>query len=68
MMPVTTPVTETVATLVLLLLHVPLLASAKVIVLPTHTLEGPVIAAGSGLTVTLYTSCLLPQEEYPVTV
>ena len=49
------PVEPTVATDVLVLLHVPPVAvSARVMVDPTHTFEGPVIAGttGNGLTVT----------------
>jgi len=53
--PDTIPVEPTVATDVLLLLHVPPVAvSARVIVDPTQTLDDPVIAGtvGNGLTVT----------------
>jgi len=51
--PVTIPPVETVACAVLLLLHVPpLVASDKLMVDPVHTLVGPLIAAGNGLTVT----------------
>ena len=52
--PLTTPVPEpTVASDVLLLLHVPpVVASLKVVVEPIHTLATPVIDAGFGLTVT----------------
>ena len=51
--PVTSPVALlTVATEVLLLLHVPpVVASVNVVVEPTHTADAPLIAAGSGLTV-----------------
>ena len=50
--PVTTPVPEIVALEGLLLLHVPPeVASASVVVKPSHTLAVPVIAAGNGLTV-----------------
>ncbi len=48
----TPPVDVTVATAVLLLLHVPPeVASLNVTVDPTHTFALPVIAAGNGLTV-----------------
>jgi hypothetical protein len=47
--PVTTPVELTVATVVLLLDHVPpVVALANNIVLPTQTALAPVIAAGVG--------------------
>jgi hypothetical protein len=43
----------TVATLVVLLLHMPPpVVLLSVVLLPTHTVDEPVIAAGSGLTVT----------------
>ena len=50
--PVTTPVDElTVATAVLLLLHVPpVVASVNVAVFPTHALMVPPIAAGLAFT------------------
>lgn len=52
--PVTIPVDEpTVAIAVLLLAHVPPPASLRVVVLPAHTVATPVIAPGSGLTVTV---------------
>jgi hypothetical protein len=51
--PVTTPVTETVPTAGVLLLHVPDgLISVNVVVLPAHTAEAPLMAAGEPLTVT----------------
>ena len=52
-MPVTFPVVATtVATAVLLLLHVPLaVASDNIVVVPTHTLLAPDIGAGVALTV-----------------
>lgn len=52
--PVTTPVDEPiVATVTLLLAHVPpVLALLSVVVAPVHTDVVPVIAAGSGFTVT----------------
>jgi len=51
--PVTTPVADpTVATAVLLLLHVPpTVAHARGVETPTHTVAVPVIAAGVALTV-----------------
>ena len=57
--PVDTPVTipvvaPTVAVAVLLLLHVPpVVGSLSVVVAPMHTTAVPVIAAGSGFTVTV---------------
>jgi hypothetical protein len=52
--PVTTPVVSPiVATLVLPLFQVPPPASLSAIVAPIHTAEGPVMAAGNGLTVTV---------------
>jgi hypothetical protein len=51
--PDTTPVPETtVATLVVLLLHVPPPASLSEVVEPTQTEGVPLIADGNGLTVT----------------
>ena len=51
--PETIPIPLTVAKLVLLLLQVPPVdASVKAVVKPAQTLAVPVIAAGSGLTVT----------------
>lgn len=52
--PLTTPVVPSmVATVVLLLLHVPpAVVSVSVVVPPTHTPDAPVIAPGVGLTVT----------------
>ena len=63
--PVTTPVAElTVATEVLELDHVPPeVASVSVIEEPGHTVLLPAIAAGPGVTVTVFTT--LPQ---PLTV
>ena len=52
--PVTTPVPDTEATAVLLLLHVPSgVASLKLVVRPWHTESVPNIAPGSGFTVTI---------------
>jgi hypothetical protein len=49
-MPVTTPVVFIVPTAVLLLLHVPpAVALARDIFPVTHTLDGPVICANSGM-------------------
>jgi hypothetical protein len=54
LIPVTTPVDDTVAFVALLLLHVPPgVASASDIVLPWHTTDEPVIAAGGVPTVTI---------------
>ena len=51
--PVTIPVLPTVATAVLLLLHVPHSdVLLNVVVEPAHTLAVPVIAGAAGLTVT----------------
>ena len=53
MTPVTTPDVELTVAVPLVVLHVPpTVASASGIVAPTHTTDGPVIEAGSGLTVT----------------
>lgn len=53
--PVTTPeLGSIVETDVLLLFHVPpMVPSLNVIVDPSHTVEGPVIAVGNGMTVTV---------------
>ena len=51
--PVTTPVPETVATMVVLLFQVPPPPSLNVVVKPTHTDIVPDIADGSGFTVTI---------------
>ena len=52
--PLTTPVPgATVATVVVLLLHVPPPASLNVVVEPRHTDAVPVIDEGNGLTVTI---------------
>ena len=52
--PVTTPEPEPTVALALLLLHVPLpVASLSVVVRPTQTFIVPVMAAGSGLMVTM---------------
>lgn len=51
--PITSPVEEMVAAPGVLLVHTPpVVASVNVIVEPTHTLDAPEIAAGTGLTVT----------------
>ena len=51
--PFTTPDASTVPTAVVLLLHVPpAVALSRSVVLPVHTVAAPVMAAGSGLTVT----------------
>ena len=52
--PLPVPDRTTVAALVLLLVHEPpVIASLKIIVLPVHTLAGPVMAGGVGSTVTV---------------
>jgi hypothetical protein len=61
--PVTIPVLLTVAIAVLLLLHVPpLVAFDNVIVLPRHTVDGPVMmpALAAGLTVSVAVAWQLP--------
>lgn len=51
--PVTLPVTSPTFTFALFLLHEPpVVGSARVIVAPMQTRDGPAIAAGSGLIVT----------------
>jgi hypothetical protein len=61
--PVTTPVVLMVATAVLLLAHVPpLVAWVSVMLLPTHTLSGPLM--GPGVPATLMVS----DTEQPVAV
>jgi hypothetical protein len=52
-MPDTIPEVPIVATVVILLLHVPPPASARDVVVPAHKMVTPVIADGSGLTVTI---------------
>ena len=54
-MPVVTPAADTVATLVLLLLHIPpVVLLVRAVVLPAHILaDPPVIATGLGFTVTI---------------
>jgi hypothetical protein len=51
--PVTTPVVEpTVPTVTFVLLHVPpVVAFVSVMVEPKHTVDGPAIVSGNGLTV-----------------
>ena len=52
--PVTTPVELTVAMLILLLLHAPpVVTSVNAVDKPTHTVAVPVIAEGSGATVSV---------------
>ncbi len=60
--PVNTPVTALIgATDGMLLDHVPPeTALVKVMELPTHTVDGPPIAAGGGLTVTGWVTKLAP--------
>ena len=58
--PLTTPLVLTVPTAVLLLLHVPpVVALASAVVLPTHTLEVPVIGV-TPFTVTVALTLQLP--------
>jgi hypothetical protein len=58
--PDTIPVAPTVATLVLLLLQLPPgVVLASVIVLPSHTCDGPVIAEGGANTVTVIAAAQL---------
>lgn len=66
--PVTTPVAEpTVASAVLLLHTPPLTVSPRVMVKPTHTLEGPVMTAGVALTVMFFITEQLPSVYEIVT-
>ena len=59
--PVTTPVAEMVAAAVLLLVHAPpAVVFARVIVVPGQTVDGPVIAAGIGLTLTMVVAVQVP--------
>jgi hypothetical protein len=58
-LPITTPPLVTLAFEILLLLHTPPAADAvRIIALPAHTSEGPVIAAAVGFTVTI---CVVKQ-------
>ena len=63
-MPVTSPVVFTVANVVLLLLHTPpLTASVRVMVLPAHTADGPLMVPAdvAGLTVNVVPEADVPQ-------
>ena len=61
--PVTRPVPDTVATVVLLLLHVPpATASVRDMVIPVHRAAGPVTGA-DGLTVIVLLAVQLPPRE-----
>jgi len=52
--PLTTPVVEPMVALgILLLTHIPVIPSIRVVVEPTHTSPVPVIDNGSGFTVTI---------------
>jgi hypothetical protein len=63
--PAMSPVPLTVATPELLLLQVPpVVASATVVLLPAHTAAVPVIADGTGLTVTTLVTLQLVPREY----
>ena len=64
-MPVTIPVSETVPAAGVLLVQVPPgVASARAMVLPAQTDEGPVMAAGPAFTVSvLVTVQLVPPRE-----
>jgi hypothetical protein len=65
--PVTTPVDETVASPILLLLHVPpVVVLARVVVEPTHTFTVPVIAAGAAFTVIGNTALQPPPIVYVI--
>jgi hypothetical protein len=61
--PVTIPVPPTVATEVLLLTHVPLPELESGVVDPTHTAEDPLMAVGSGNTVTTVVTRHPPPSE-----
>ena len=66
--PVTSPGLTTVATAVLLLVHVPpKTASLSTISEPSHTEDGPLISAGVGLTVTVVVA-IQPKEYVIVAV
>jgi hypothetical protein len=61
--PVTAPELFTVAAVVLLLLHVPgPVASLRLVIDPEHTLNVPVIVAGTGFTVTVV-ALVQPDED-----
>src|SRR6478735_2592130 len=67
--PVTTPLLSIVATDSLLLLHTPLaVASLKVVVNPAHTLVVPLIAATTGIALTVIVVVLVPTQPLVVTV
>jgi hypothetical protein len=67
-MPLTTPAASMVATAGLLLLQAPpVLVVLSVVVVPTHVLSVPVMAAGSGLTVTILVSWQPPAPIVYVT-
>src|SRR6478735_8229669 len=67
--PLTTPLLSIVATDSLLLLHTPLaVASLKVVVNPAHTLVVPLIAATTGIALTVIVVVLVPTQPLVVTV
>lgn len=65
--PLITPVEPTVATVVLLLLHVPL-PPVSIVVLPVHTAIVPPIGAGRGFTVTIVVALHPAPSEYEIVV
>src|ERR1019366_9069008 len=66
-MPETTPVLPTVATAVLLLLHVPPgVASVSVVVLPAQTVAVPVTDDGNAFTVTVAEAVQPPDVVYVI--
>src|SRR6478735_8337928 len=67
--PVTTPLLSIVATDSLLLLHTPLaVASVSVVVNPAHTLVVPLMAATTGIALTVIVVVLVPTHPLVVTV
>ena len=67
--PVITPVLPAVATLVLLLLHVPpLVRSDKVIVAVGQTTDGPVIVPADGVVLTVTTTVAAAAPQLLLTV
>lgn len=67
-MPVTIPVLPTVATDVVLLLHIPpKVAFVKVVVAPIHRVEEPAIGGAAGKAFTLKIAVLIALPQLPVT-
>ena len=67
--PVNNPVPLTVATVAGMQLHTPpVVTSLKVIVVPAHSLPAPVIALGTGLTVTGFVTVHPEPSEYVIVV